>query len=170
MLQIATVIVKLNNKTPVADFHLWLVDYMKLNNMTEYIKVLRDNLLGIEIKVDGTYDPYQTLFFPKHNVFKYLSRTTRTNIMETVNRSTQRDKIIGLTTEKEPITKEIEYSYYLDNEYRLFNVPLSITTQRVETAMNWGMSVAAFICALMLYFATVVYYPYTQEIEYDLGR
>ena len=36
--------------------------------------------------------------------------------------------------------------------------------------MNWGLSVAAIICALMLYFATVVYYPYTKEIEYDLGR
>jgi hypothetical protein len=42
---------------------------------------LKDNLLGIEIKVDDEEDPFQTLFFPKHNVFKYLSRTTRTNIM-----------------------------------------------------------------------------------------
>jgi hypothetical protein len=87
-----------------------------------------------------------------------------------VNRSTQRDKIIGLTTEQEPITKEIEYSYYLDNEYRLFNIPFSITTQRIERFMGWGLSVAAIICLLMLYFATVVYYPYTKEIEYDLGR
>ena len=68
--------------------------------MTEFVQLLKDNLMGIEIKVDGTEDPCQTLFFPKHNVFRYLSRTTRTNIMESVNRSTQRDKIIGLTTEQ----------------------------------------------------------------------
>jgi hypothetical protein len=39
---------------------------------------------------------YQTQFFPRHKVFRYLSRTTRTTIMEEVDRSTQRDKIIGL--------------------------------------------------------------------------
>ena len=50
-------------------------------------------------------DPYQTLFFPKHNVFRYISRTTRTNIMEEVDRSTQRDKIIGLISSKALITE-----------------------------------------------------------------
>lgn len=35
--------------------------------------------------------------------------------------------------------------------------------------MNWGLTVAAIICMLMLYFATVVYYPYSEAIEYDLG-
>ena len=66
---------------------------------------MKDNLLGIEVKIDNTDDPVQTLFFPKHNVFKYLSRATRTNIMETINRSTPRDKKMGLLSEKEPITK-----------------------------------------------------------------
>lgn len=46
---------------------------------------------------------YQTLFFPRHKVFRYLSRTTRTSIMEEVDRSTQRDKIIGLFGTKEAI-------------------------------------------------------------------
>lgn len=127
--------------------------------------MLKDNLLGIEIKVDEV-DDCQTLFFPKHKVFKYLSRATRTNIMEEVDRSTQRDKIIGLISAQELITEEIEFSYYLDNDYKMFNLPLSITTKRVENCMNWGLSVAAFICLLMLYFATVVYYPYSEAIEY----
>ncbi len=72
--------------------------------MEEIIFLLRKNLLGIEIKVDEMDDPYQTLFFPKHNVFRYISRTTRTNIMEEVDRSTQRDKIIGLISSKAHIT------------------------------------------------------------------
>lgn len=114
-------------------------------------------------------DSCQTLFFPKHNVFKYLSRATRNSIMDEVDRSTQRDKIIGLISAQEMITEEIEYSYYLDNEYKIFNIPLSITTQRVEKCMSWGLTVAAIICLLMLYFATVVYYPYSENIEYDLG-
>lgn len=89
--------------------------------------------------------------------------------MDEVDRSTQRDKIIGLISAQEMITEEIEYSYYLDNEYKIFNIPLSITTQRVEKCMSWGLTVAAIICLLMLYFATVVYYPYSENIEYDLG-
>ena len=36
--------------------------------------------------------------------------------------------------------------------------------------MNYGLSVAAFICLLMLYFATVVYYPYSSAIYYELGN
>lgn len=89
--------------------------------------------------------------------------------MEEVDRSTQRDKIIGLISAQELITEEIEYSYYLDNDYKMFNLPLSITTKRVENCLNWGLSVAALICLLMLYFATVVYYPYSEAIEYELG-
>ena len=90
--------------------------------------------------------------------------------METINRSTPRDKKMGLLSEKEPITKEIEENYYLDNEYRLFNIPLSITTERIQNSMNWGLTIATLICLLMLYFATVVYYPYTKEIAFELGR
>jgi hypothetical protein len=62
--------------------------------------------LGIEIRMDSNDDSgsqYQTQFFPRHKVFRYLSRTTRTAIMEEVDRSTQRDKIIGLLSTKEAI-------------------------------------------------------------------
>jgi len=57
--------------------------------------------------VDESADQYQTLFFPRHKVFRYLSRSTRNNIMEEVDRSTQRDKIIGLLGTKEAINEEI---------------------------------------------------------------
>ena len=36
--------------------------------------------------------------------------------------------------------------------------------------MNWGLTIATLICLLMLYFATVVYYPYTKEIAFELGK
>jgi len=32
-----------------------------------------------------------------------------------------------------------------------------------------GLQIAGFICFLMLYFAAVVYYPYQNVIEYDMG-
>jgi hypothetical protein len=50
--------------------------------MEEIIDLLRKNLLGIEIKMENTSDPFQTLLFPRHKIFRYLSRVTRKNIME----------------------------------------------------------------------------------------
>jgi len=83
-------------------------DHIKKCNMIEIIDLLKKNLLGIEIKMespDESADQNQILFFPKHNVFRYLSRSTRNNIMEEVDRSTQRDKIIGLLSTKEAINE-----------------------------------------------------------------
>jgi hypothetical protein len=71
--------------------------------MNEFFELLKRNLLGIEIKMDEyelASDFNQTLFFPRHKVFNYLSRSTRNIIMEEVDRSTQRDKIIGLLNTK----------------------------------------------------------------------
>ena len=47
ILQVTTVIKKLETKTPVVEFHQSINDYMSMENMTEYIHLLKDNLLGI---------------------------------------------------------------------------------------------------------------------------
>ena len=64
-------------------------------------------MYGIEVHVDSFDNSdegqNQLLFFPKHAVFNYLSRETRAKLMEEINRSTQRDKIIGLVKAKEDI-------------------------------------------------------------------
>lgn len=99
MFQTTSVIVKLEKKTPVAEFPMRIANNIKKANIIEIFELLKRNLLGIEIRMDGAEEGtshYQTQFFPKHKVFRYLSRTTRTTIMEEVDRSTQRDKIIGL--------------------------------------------------------------------------
>ena len=46
----------------------------------------------MEIEIDQN----QIIYFPNHPVYSYLSRSTRNIIMEEINRSTHRDKIIGL--------------------------------------------------------------------------
>jgi hypothetical protein len=48
--------------------------------MKEYFELVEKNLLGIEITMDEnklSTDRNQILFFPKHAVFNYLSRSTR---------------------------------------------------------------------------------------------
>ena len=105
MFQVTSVIIKLSKKTPVKEFDDRIYFSLKKTtgmNMLEIFELLKKNLLGIEIRMDG--DELQTLFFPRHKVFTYLSRVTRVNIMEEVDRSTQRDKIIGLLGTKDAIT------------------------------------------------------------------
>ena len=105
MFQVTAVIIKLSKKTPVKEFDDRIYFSLKKTtgmNMLEIFELLKKNLLGIEIRMDG--DELQTLFFPRHKVFTYLSRVTRVNIMEEVDRSTQRDKIIGLLGTKDAIT------------------------------------------------------------------
>jgi heme/copper-type cytochrome/quinol oxidase subunit 4 len=45
----------------------------------------------------------------------------------------------------------------------------SITNAKIDYYLNLGLQIAGFICVLMLYFAAVVYYPYQDVIEYDMG-
>jgi hypothetical protein len=89
--------------------------------------------------------------------------------MEEINRSTQRDKIIGLFNTTHEISEEIEYNYKLDKEYTIGNVPISITNTKISFYQNLGMYIAAFICFLMIIFSEVVYFPYEHIIELDLG-
>lgn len=110
MFQTTSVIVKLEKKTPDPNFNERITWHIGKANIVEIFELLKRNLLGIEIRMDSTDDSgcqYQTQFFPRHKVFRYLSRVTRTNIMEDVDRSTQRDKIIGLLSTKDAINEEI---------------------------------------------------------------
>ena len=54
------------------------------------------------------------VFFPAHPVFNYLSGKTRDKIMLNVSRDTQREKLIGLLSNMQTITSEIEYNYTLN--------------------------------------------------------
>jgi hypothetical protein len=58
----------------------------------------------------------------------------------------------------------------LDNEYTIFKIPFSITNGKIDYYFQLGLYVATLICALMAYFAAVVFYPYEDAIDYDLGE
>ena len=84
MLQITSVIVKLDKKTPVKEFPARINFNLKKNNLLDIFELLKNNLLGIQIKMDSSAESgeeYQTLFFPKHKILRYLSRSTRNAIM-----------------------------------------------------------------------------------------
>ncbi len=43
-------------------------------------------------------------------------------------------------------------------------MPVSISNNKITFYQNLGMYIATFICALMLVFSTVIYYPYEHAI------
>ena len=48
-------------------------------------------------------------------------------------------------------------------------MPFSITTAKIDYYFSLGLKIASLICFLVAYFAAVVYYPYEEVIEYDMG-
>jgi hypothetical protein len=58
----------------------------------------------------------------------------------------------------------------LDNEFTIFRMPFSVTNSKIENYFQAGLYLGALICLLMAWFSAVVYYPYEDAIEYDLGK
>lgn len=167
---VTTVVVKLKRKYP--KFEENIAYFLKKANETKYFEIFENNLLGIEINMDkgeADGDERQIEYFPRHSVYNYLSRATRSTIMEEINRSTQRDKIIGLINTTPVISQEIDYNYVLDHNYSFMGFPVSISATKINIYQNIAMVITALICILMVRFVTVVYYPIDEAIEYDLG-
>ena len=114
-------------------------------------------------------DSTQIIYFPKHPVYAYLSRTTRTSIMDSIDRSTHRDKIIGLVKTTNEITEEINYNFELDHETKFFGFPVSIPASKISKYQNISLILALVICLLLFFTVSVIYYPEDEDIEYELG-
>lgn len=80
--------------------------------------------------------------------------------MEEINRSTQRDKIIGLISTTPVISQEINYNFVLDHNYKFFGFPVSISATKIGIYQNIALAITALICLLMVRFVNVTYYPH----------
>ena len=89
--------------------------------------------------------------------------------MENINRSTQRDKINGLIKATSDITEEITYGYELDHNIKLFNMTISISSNKIQIYRKIGLFLATFLCFLLPVLTTVIYYPEDGQIKYYLG-
>lgn len=79
--------------------------------------------------------------------------------MEDINRSTQRDKIIGLINTTPVISQEIDYNFVLDHNYTLLGFPVSISATKINIYQNISLALSTLICILMVLFVHVIYYP-----------
>lgn len=104
-------------------------------------------MLNIEIFY---IDKCQQVFFPAHPLFEYLSDQSKDKLMYTVNRETQREKILGLLAAKQPIFHEIEYNYKLNQS------TIPITHKTITVLRTLASVVSLVINLLMVLFYSVV--------------
>lgn len=67
-----------------------------------------------------------TIFFPFHPFFNLLSEQTKNELLYTVKRETQREKLLGML-EKTPIL-----FYELDHNYKLNHYKIPITSTNLD--------------------------------------
>lgn len=108
---------------------------------------MRTLLLNIEIK--NSEGNLQIVYFPKHPLFDYLSSESRDKIMYEVDRSTQRDKIIGLLGYLGEVSREMDHVYMLQKNY-------SITNEKVVSFKRSANIVSVLINLFMVVFYSAV--------------
>lgn len=77
--------------------------------------------------------------------------------MEEIDRSTQRDKIIGLLKTTSEISQEIDYNFDLDHKDSFYGIAISSSKINIYQNISLGLSLA--ICILMFFWVHVIYYP-----------
>ncbi|CAD8077595.1 unnamed protein product [Paramecium sonneborni] len=110
----------------------------------DIMKFLETKILKIEIIYDNKP---QTILFPSHPLFTFLSGETRDMIMYNVNRDTQRDKINGLLEYRNQIYQELQYNYELSK--REF---LPITSQIIQVLRYLSALFSISVNILMILF------------------
>ncbi len=125
---------------------------------------MRTLLLNIEIK--NSEGNLQIVYFPKHPLFDYLSAESRDKIMYEVERTTQRDKIIGLLSYLDEVSREMDHIYMLQKNYNITNERVASFKRSANIA-----SVLINLCMVLFYSAVVEHHvlDYFTSPFYTLG-
>lgn len=112
----------------------------------ELFEFLEKNLLQIEI-INGGIP--QTVIFPKYPVFNSLTGNLRDTVMNSVSRSTHRDKIVSLLGYTSAIKNKIESSYVLLKTEH-------ISEKHMNDAFNISAIMSIVLCVYMMTFYNVI--------------
>jgi hypothetical protein len=103
----------------------------------------------------------QTIIFPKYPVFNSLSSNLRDAVMEKVQRTTHRDKIVSLLGYTSSIKTKIESSYSLLKVEK-------ITEQHMNDAFRISALMSVLICLyMMVYYDIIINYS---EADFSANR
>ncbi|CAD8053653.1 unnamed protein product [Paramecium sonneborni] len=143
----------------------WLVQFQeKMEQFPELPKIF-EKLQNLIHKIEIIYQGKKMkVFFPFHPYFNLLSEQTKQELLFTVNRETQRDKLVGMLSQSEILFYELEHNYKL-NHYRI-----PITQQNLDLLQNLASTFAVLINLAMIFFYTVVvkentFFLYSNQIN-----
>lgn len=91
----------------------------------------------------------QLIFFPSHPLFEFLSDQTKDKIMFTIDRETQREKIIGLLDIQKSIFNEIEYNHKLNQ------LTIPVTHKTILILRKIAATLSIMVNALMILFYNI---------------
>ena len=149
VLNILIIFLKLKEKLGVEESRVYSIYNNERNKNLELFEYLERNLLQIEIIMGGVE---QIVIFPKYPVFNSLTGGLRDTIMNQVQRSTHRDKIVSLQGYSSAIKNKIESSYTLEKEE-------FITEKHMNDAFRISAFMSIVICVfMMMYYDVIINY------------
>ena len=158
VLNIIIIFLKLKEKLGEEESRVYSIYKNERNKNPDLFDFLEKNLLQIEIINNNIK---QIVIFPKYPVFNSLTGGLRDTIMNSVERSTHRDKIVSLQGYTTAIKNKIESSYTLLKEE-------GITEQHMNDAFRYSAAMSICICLfMMLHYDVIISY---QEAEFNASR
>lgn len=119
----------------------------KIKNNPQLFDYLENCLLSIEITNDKGVN--QVVYFPKIPVFNSLSEGLKDYVMDKVERTTHRDKIVYLLGYTEDIKSCINYSYRLKKEE-------NISEDNLKSSYKIAAMMSVVVCIFMMVFTDVI--------------
>jgi len=158
ILNILIIFQKLKEKLGEEDSRVYSTFMNERNKNKELYDYLEKNLLSIEIIMGGES---QIVRFPKFPVFNSLTGGLRDTVMNSVERSTHRDKIVSLQGYTSAIKNKIESSYKLEKEEK-------ITEKHMNDAFRISALMSIVICIFMImYYDIIINYG---EADFEAPR
>lgn len=157
-MNIIIIFMKLKEKLGVDDSRVYSIYNNERKKNLELYEFLEKNLLQIEI-INGGIS--QIVIFPKYPVFNSLTGGLRDTIMNSVQRSTHRDKIVSLQGYTSAIKTKIESSYTLLKSEK-------ITEKHMNDAFTISAVMSLVVCLYMiLYYDVIINYG---EADFEAPR
>ena len=110
----------------------------------------------INIEVTDSQGKDQVIYFPKYPVFNSLTGNLRDFVMQEVERSSHRDKIVSLLGYTDGVKEKIEYSYNLKKKK-------NITESNMKDSFFIATRLSVVICVyILLYYQVNIEYQQAQ--------
>ena len=99
----------------------------------------------LRIEIINTSNFLQIVYFPKPELSQYLSESSKENFLETVNRQSANEKIMGLINSRSDFIDEMKHYKFLMN-----NIPVDM--DKLFTYMRLIALLCAFVINFLLLF------------------